>query len=284
MKTIVVLMAVALALVGAATAWEETNTLSYNYQKDVKTQAGEHLGWFDNTLSGAGFVQPNDPYGGRAPTVSLTGGLVVPKNGADDSYALVLNQLKDITAVSNPINGQPVNTHDILTQYGSAKVFEEAPDTQAPCESIYTASATAGENIALSGLYSKAQASLANAAFVGVADYNAWTMPETSGLHTNQVQIEAEPGGDHGSVAGTVFSEANMGSQATVGIDELQAPGALATLSGSFTQWGGFAGAYNAIDPTKPASVDVNTAPAADDASGHLGATAEQQFFLDHSA
>lgn len=271
MKTIVVLMAVALALVGAASAWEETNTLSYNFVKDVKTQAGEHLSWFDNTLSGAGFVQPNDPYG-SASAPSLTGGLLPPKAGTDDSYALVLNQLKDITVKSQQINKQTVNTHDILTQYGSAKVFEEAPDTQAPSESIYTASATAGENIALSGLYTDAVAELANAAFVGVADYNAQTFPEALG-HTNKVEIEADT--THGSPLGTVFSEANMGSQATVGIDELQAPGALATMSGSFTQWGGFAGAYNSIDPTKAANVDINTAPTS---------SAEQQFRLDHSA
>lgn len=274
MKTIVVLMAVALALVGAAAAWEETNTLSYNFVKDVKTQAGEHLNWFDNTLSGAGFIQPNDPYGGDVRKVSLTDGLVLPKKGNDDSYALVLNQLKDITVKSKPINGQTVNTHDILTQYGSAKVYEEAPDTQAPTNSIYTASATAGENIALSGLYTDAVAELANAAFVGVADYNAQTFPEAG--HTNKVEIEAEPAGDHGAVGGTVFSEANMGSQATVGINELQAVGALATMSGSFTQWGGFAGAYNADDPTKAASVDIDTAP--------TSLSAEQQFRLDHSA
>lgn len=279
MKTIVVLMAVALALVGAAAAWEETNTLSYNFVKDVKTQAGEHLNWFDNTISGAGFIQPNDPYGGDVRKVSPTSGLTPPKKGDDDSYALVINQLKDITVKSQPINGQTVNTHDILTQYGSAKVYEEAPDTQAPTNSIYTASATAGENIALSGLYTDAVATLDNRAWVGVADYNAQTFPE-AGKHTNQVEIESEGVGDHAPL-GTVFSEANMGSQATVGINELQAVGALATLSGSFSQWGGFSGAYNAINPALPASVDINTAPATDDKPA---ANAEQQFILDHSA
>lgn len=267
MKTIVVIMAVALALVGAAAAWEETNTLSYNFKKVIDTQAGEHPEWFTGSTSQASFTQPTGPFS--------------TSPGSADASATVKNTLTGLVinapitpAVSTKINGQTVDTEDVLTQYGSAKVFEESPNTQKPAEDIYTASATAGENIALSGLYTNTQAQFANVANVHVQDYTATTAPEAFG-HLNQVSIEGEPAGDHGSIGGTVFSEANMGSEATVGVNELQAAGALATMSGSFTQWGNFAGAYNSIDPTTmPASVDIDTAP---------HASSEQQFDLNHS-
>lgn len=252
MKAVFALLAVAAAIVGTAAAWDETNTLSYNFQKVINAQADEHPEWLIDATSGADFTQPNDPYGA-------------------DASARVENTLIDLALTPATISGQTVDTHDVLTQYGSATTFEESPNLQKPCDNIYSASATAGENLALSGLYTDAIATLDNTATVSVADYTAETFPEAFG-HVNAVEIEAEPAGDGGAVGGTVFPEANMGSAATVGLNELQAAGAFPTMSGSFTQWGSFSGAYNSLAPDGlPAEMDIDTAP--------LGA-AEQQFNL----
>jgi hypothetical protein len=256
MKAIIVLLALAMALVGSAVAWDSTNYLNYQYTKVVNTQAGEHIDWFGPTPS-----EPKQP--DASSSASFTG---MGAYGAENGY--VANSVDSITAALQPVYGTTPDTKDVLTQYGSAVVGTQAPDLQHPCEAIKFGTATAGENLALSGNYggddSKAVAALfSNVAAVGVDGVNVATAPEHGGYLPGGVdypnsgedaifsaQIEAE---------GAQFVDANLGSSATVGFEKIAAIGAFPTMSGGVNNWANFAGAYGT---TSGSIVDVEASVA----------------------
>jgi len=246
MKAIIVLLAVAVAIIGSAAAWDSTNQLNYQYTKTVNTQAGENLPWFGPTGT--------TPTGQDAQSgASFSGiGAYGAENGA------VSNQVLDIIATLQPVTyGKAAvlpDTHDVLTQSGSATVSTTSPDLQTD-NVIKSGTASACENLALSGNYGGGEGKLVQALFdnnaaVGVDGVNVATAPEIQGLNPNQrfdypisgdndpafsAQIEAED---------AYIVDANLGSSASVGFEKIAAIGAIPTMSGGQAAWANFAGAY----------------------------------------
>jgi hypothetical protein len=217
MKTLAILAAL-LAVMGIAGAWEETNYLSYQFNKVVDAQADEFPEWFNGVSSYASFYSYNSPYGYESAYV--------------DNYA------SSLSTTSPLYDGQAVDTHDVLTQYGSATVGSKAPDLEAPGDVMRFGTATAGQNMALSGLYTSASFSGYDYAGVNGNDVSAYTYPD---YWSNYPTVSVWAGGD------TQFVEADMGTAATIGFEQLMAPGAYPTMSGGFQAWGEFDGAF---DPT----------------------------------
>jgi hypothetical protein len=245
MKAIIVLLAVTMALVGAAAAWDSTNNLQYTYTKTVNTQAGENLPFFFTPATGTGpTAKPTD----ASSSAQFTGaGAYGTENG------FVGNSIADLIAVLQPViygtaSVKP-DTHDVLTQYGSATVATTSPDLQTN-NVIKSGTATAGENMALSGNYGGAEGNIVQALFnnvaaVGIDGVNVETAPvlkATGDYPTTSdkdplfsSQIEAESG---------FIVDANLGQSANVGFQKMAAIGAVPTMSGGVNNWASFSGAY----------------------------------------
>jgi len=246
MKAIFVLLAVTMALVGAAAAWDSANNLQYTYTKTVNTQAGENLPFFFTPAAG---TKPADDASSSA---QFTGdGAYGTENG------FVGNSISSLTAVLQPVVYGTASvlpdTHDVLTQYGSATVATTSPDLQKN-NVIKSGTATAGENMALSGNYGggdgkEVQALFNNVAAVGVDGVNVETAPARTDYPTSSdsateggifsSQIEAEGG---------FIVDANLGQSANVGFQKLAAIGAVPTMSGGVNNWASFSGAYGLTD------------------------------------
>ncbi|MDD4162554.1 MAG: hypothetical protein PHW87_08755 [Methanothrix sp.] len=214
MRSLTILVAF-LAIIGIAGAWEETNYLNYQFNKVIDTQAGEHLDWFSDVYSSASFGEYNGPYG--------------------YTYAYVSNDAYSVTATPLAYEGQTVDTNDILTQYGSVVAGSKSPDLETPADVMRFGTATSGQNMALSGLYSDAQFTGSNYAEIYGSGFDVYTYP--AWWNANTVTIDA--------IDDSRFVEANMGTAATIGFEQLMAPGAYLTMSGGFQAWGDFAGAYS---------------------------------------
>lgn len=115
MKTIVLVLVAALALVGAAAAWSNTDTLSIVGGKTTYIQAGDPVASF------AGFTS----YGGFEDNNMVTGKI----DPWETEGSLAMQAVK---AGDNPVDvqGASPSQTDTLTQIGSVKVVTEAPDTQ----------------------------------------------------------------------------------------------------------------------------------------------------------
>jgi hypothetical protein len=230
MKSIIVLLVAAMALVGFASAWTSQNCLEYQYTKVVKTQAGEHLDWFDGvegqsniaTQSSASFTSEGE-YGTES--------------------ASILNRLDDVDANLIELPGCALTatptTKDTLTQGGYAIVFTEAPDLQEPCNLKKFGVANAWEEIDLSGNYAgqsgAATADLYNEVNVGI---------DGIAVQANTVNMQTEV--DTGNNDGDRVVDAIMGSSITAGFKEINAYGAVPTMFGNVDAWAGFEGAYEA--------------------------------------
>jgi len=217
MRTKIIL--VALMVIGISGAWEETDYLNYQFKKTLDTQAGENLQWFSGVQSSANFYEYG-PYG---------------YSGAD-----VRNYASGVYSDQIFYQGQSVDTNDVLTQYGSARLGSRSADLQTPGEVMFFGSATSGQNMALSGLFNYVQFWGSNYAQVSQGKDSAYTYFE-SGSPATYPSISIWANDD------SRFAQANMGTEATVGFEKLMAPGAFTTMSGSFNAWGNFDGAY---DPT----------------------------------
>jgi hypothetical protein len=213
MKALIAMVAF-LAIIGIAGAWEETNYLNYQFNKVVDAQADEFPEWFNGVSSHASFYSYNGPYGYEG--------------------AYVNNYASSLSTTSPGYDGQAVDTHDVLTQYGSAVVGSKSPDLEAPGDVMSFGTVTAGQNMAISGLYTSASFTGENYASVYGNEIDAYTYPQ---YYYPTVNIWA--GGD------TQFVEADMGTAATVGFEQLMAPGAYPTMSGGFKAWGEFDGAFS---------------------------------------
>lgn len=215
MRTLIILAA--FMAIGITGAWEESNYLNYQFQKVIDTQAGENLQWFSGTQSGANFF-------GYGPNGYL---------GADtSSYA------SSVYADEIFYQGQYTDTYGVLTQYGSASIGSKSADFTTPGEIMSFGSATAGQNVALSGLYNYAQFWGDNYAQVSQGEDSAYTYFDwDSALAYPSVSIWAN--GD------SRFTQASMGMAANVGFEQLMAPEAIPVMSGGYNAWGSFAGAYN---------------------------------------
>jgi hypothetical protein len=242
MKAIFVLLAVTMALVGAAAAWDSANNLQYTYTKTVNTQAGENLPFFFTPVT-------TTPAKDASSSAQFTGdGAYGTENG------FVGNSIADLIAVLQPVTygtaSVKPDTHDVLTQYGSATVATTSPDLQKN-NVIKSGTATAGENLALSGNYGGAEGNMVQALFnnvaaVGVDGVNVETAPARSDYPTSSdkdpafsAQIEAEGG---------FIVDANLGQSANVGFQKLAAIGAVPTMSGGVNNWASFSGAYGLTD------------------------------------
>lgn len=231
-------MLMAFMVIGISGAWEETNNLNYQFQKVVDTQAGENLQWFSGVRSSANFYEFG-PYG---------------YSGGD-----VSNYASGVYADQIFYEGQNADTEDVLTQYGSATLGSRSPDLQTPGEFMSFGSATSGQNMAFSGLFNYVQFWGDNYAQLSqggdsVYSYFDWDSPDDY----PSIRIWANDD--------SRFTEANMGTATTVGFEQLMAPDAIPTMSGSFNAWGGFAGAYNPYDSEggySQSDIDVDLSGAA---------------------
>jgi hypothetical protein len=162
----------------------------------------------------------------------------------------VSNYIDNIMAELVPVYGNTPDTHDVLTQYGSAVVSTKAPDLQNPAGVIKSGTATAGENLALSGNYGmytdrdSVSALFSNLADVSIGGITASTAPDRSDYPRSpdtpgRFSAEIEPEN------GARIVDANLGSSATVGFEKINAIGAIPTLSGGVQNWASFSGAYN---------------------------------------
>jgi hypothetical protein len=218
-NAIIALLAATVALIGFASAWDSTNYLQYQYTKVVNTQAGEHLDWFGPS-SGAEFGS-SGAYGAES--------------------AHVASSVEDIQADLTPVYGTTPNTHDVLTQYGSATIGTKSPDLQNPSGAIMFGTATSGQNLELSGNFAGIiQALFSNTADVGVSGFTASTAPKVDSNGDKDPLFSAQIDTGDANIV-----DANLGQSATVGFQQINAIGAEPTLSGGVQTWGSFSGAYN---------------------------------------
>lgn len=235
----IALLVVALALIGVSAAWDSTNYLNYQFTKVVNTQAGEHLDWFGPS---------HDP--GVTPVKDVTSSAEFTGLGAyGTEYAKVSNAVEDIKVGKATVAGGAVDTHDILTQGGSAVVGTVAPNPENPAGLKKFGTATAYENLHLSGAYTgDIQAKFSQDAACGVDGVNIagsilpstfdWpsAVPLETGDRPFSAQVEAED---------CIVTEVDLGQSVSAGFAQIQAPGAFAMFSGETKAWAGFSGAYN---------------------------------------
>lgn len=235
MKTIVLLVAV-LAMVGFASAWETTEQMQYAYQKSVSMQAGQDLTWLTGATSSAQY-QSNTAYG--------------------QSNAFVSNGVTAIVAPLQTVTGSTSlpDTHNTLTQTGSATTTTSAPDLENPAGIKISGTASTSEDLHLSGNYGgctgvAAEALLKENAVVGVDGTNVagitnnpatnpgnWPSTSTSSENPFTGMIET-------ANSNSYVVEADIGASTTSGFQQIQAVGALPTMSGSSSSYAGFSGAY----------------------------------------
>lgn len=252
MKTILVLLAV-LAMIGFAAAWETTEQMQYAYQKSISQQAGETTSWLQGATSNAGFSS-NSAYGTDKASVSNT-----------------------LTTLSANLQTAPgstsvPDTHDSLSQGGSATFATNAPDLENPAGVKASGTATTSQTVSLSGLYCGDLATVTNGQRGGVyALFDQTAATGLNGANTNvDVVGNANTAGDWpmvtdtytgtpvtepkfsasvetptGQYGNTEFVEATLGQAISSGFEQLQAVGATPTMSGSQTNYAGFAGAFN---------------------------------------
>jgi hypothetical protein len=226
MKSIIVLLVAAMALVGFASAWTSTNCLEYQYTKTVETQAGEHLNWFadgTDTTSGADFNS---------------------KGAYGREYAEINNELDEVDANLKDVAGcyaTTPTTKDTLTQGGYAIVFTEAPDLQKPCDLKKFAIANAWQELDLSGNYAD---KYCNGRLYDEAAEATFKSDVEVGI--DSIKVEANSCVDTSVVTGENdrIIDAIMGGSITAGFSEINAVGANPTMFGSVDGWSGFEGAY----------------------------------------
>lgn len=275
MKTIILLLAV-LAMVGFASAWETTEQMQYAYQKEVATQAGQHLEWLNGATSTA-TTQSNTAYGQSNSNVSNT--LVyayAPTFPVCKEYDSTTQQA--LTDQHNP------NTHDTLTQTGGSISTTSAPDLESPAGIKMSGQATTSTDLHLSGNYgacicsnSNTEALFTQHAAVGTDSVNVaantnpagtnvgnpntqtassdWPHTSETGNGNWQNPYLGQPNENPFSAAvecasmGSYWVEADLGQSTTVGYDQIQAEGASPTMSGSSSAYAGFSGAYRTTNP-----------------------------------
>jgi len=264
MKTILVLLAV-LAMIGFAAAWESTEQMQYAYQKTITQQAGETTGWLQGATSSAQ-SSSTSAYGTDHTSVSNT------------LTTLVANLQNAPGITSQP--AQP-DTDNSISQGGSSTFTTAAPDLENPAGVKISGSATTTQTVALSGLYCGDNAN--NQGVYALFDQSAATGINGAGENVDVVG-NANTGGDWPTVTDTYtghsvtepqFSAAvetpngiygdtevvdvTLGGAITSGFQQLQAEGAVPTMSGSQTNYAGFAGAFSASG-TKPVQVETQVA------------------------
>lgn len=164
MKAIIVLLVAAMALVGAAAAWDTTESLSYQYTKTVDVQAGI-IPYF---ITGP---TPQTPTSGT-PTQSGAYSTSKSSDGGASNTILVQNA---ITALSAPITGTGLqdssDTHNTLIQGGYGKIITNADDPESTGVKN-SGTATAYTELDLSGRFSDgASATFVQNAVVGAPSH-----------------------------------------------------------------------------------------------------------------
>jgi hypothetical protein len=218
----------ALALVGSASAWTEVETLAYQFTDTVDMQAGQNLDWL-TSYSGA-YADSANPYAQYAGV-----------------YMSVSNDIYSIYAPLQPVNDQAPDTHNTVTQYGASVFTANAPDLENPCGIQWAANSLVGQELALSGNYNDVTANMQSSAYWDIWDDDTDWMPR--GYAYSSPAVTSIPYGD-------AFIEANLGQSIEVGLEQINAVGALPTMSGEQTVFAGFDGAYDA-DGDGDISVDT---------------------------
>ncbi|MGA9098042.1 MAG: hypothetical protein WB392_03835 [Methanotrichaceae archaeon] len=238
MKTIILLLAV-LAMVGFAAAWDTTEQMQYAYQKTVNEQANQNLDWLSSATSSA----QSSSQTGYGPSNTYV------SNGVTAIVAPLQN------VATGSLSTAP-DTSNSITQSGSAEVTTSAPDLQNPAGIKFAGTASTSELVSLSGNYGNpcggvaAEALLTQKADVGVGGVNvagitnnpAWNpdnWPETTTSSENPMTGMVETSWN------TNVVEASIGASTTSGLQQIQAEGALPTMSGSSSSYAGFSGAYS---------------------------------------
>ncbi|MGA9098835.1 MAG: hypothetical protein WB392_07890 [Methanotrichaceae archaeon] len=236
---ILVLMLAAMAMIGFAAAWDTTEQMQYTYQKTVDTQADQHLDWLDGTYSSASFGS---------------------QTGYGQSSGYMDNGVSDLTADLQPVNGLLPDTHNSLTQSGSAVATTSAPNLEDPSGIQYSGQASTSEDIHLSGNYADASALFNQYTGTGM---NSWGCGNSNELSVYGYSNPYSTGWTGPSVetdgcnaGNTRFVEADLGQSMSIGYQQLNAPGADPTMSGMSGAWAGFSGAYTTNGAS---SADIQT-------------------------
>ncbi|MGD0953706.1 MAG: hypothetical protein ABR985_15180 [Methanotrichaceae archaeon] len=187
----------------------------------VDTQAGEYLDWFGPSSSSSAEFGSSGAYGPES--------------------AHVASSVEDIQADLKPVYGTTPDTHDVLIQFGSATVSTASGDLQDPSGIIMFGTATSGQNLDLCGNYAGTiQALFSNTADVGVSGITASTAPKVDSNGDKDPLFSAQIDTGDANIV-----DANLGQSTTVGFQQINAIGAVPTLSGDVQTWGSFSGAYN---------------------------------------
>jgi len=239
---IVALMIAALAMIGFAAAWDTTEQMQYQYQKTVDTQAGENLQWLDGASSYAGFNS---------------------QTGYGNSNAWTDNFVGGISASAQPVDGLSTNTDDYVAQSGSAIVQTASPDLENPSGIQYAGQASTSDDVHLSGNYADASATFGQCAGLNMDSWNGCGNNNDFGVSGSSCPWDnGNTGSSIQAGYNTNFVEADLGQSTSVGYEQINAPGALPTMSGSSSAWAGFSGAYT-TDGSSFANIQTNKASSA---------------------
>lgn len=239
MKTIILLLAAILAMVGFAVAWETTEQMQYGYQKSVSTQTGQNLSWLSSAQSNAYFTS-GTAYG-------------------SDQASVVNGQ----TTIFAPLQTAPgsstvPDTHNSISQGGVAVVTTAAPDLENPDGVKFSGQAATSEVVSLSGLYAgdlaanggvyalfnqKEGVGLSNANVLGTTN-GGGDWPSTTNTVNNNKVTEPQYSAAIETGSGSFVVDAILGQTTTTGFQQLQAEGAVPTMNGSQSTYAGFGGAF----------------------------------------
>ena len=271
MKTIIFLLAV-LAMIGFASAWDTTEQMQYVYQKLVNTQAGQNLEWMNGAKSSASY-QSNTAYGQSNAAVSNTlvstyapiyqvGGYYTGTWGdTNDSLtqtggATTTTSAPDLESPADTkISGQATTSTDLHLSgnYGGAEC------TNVNTEALFSQHAAVGVgSINVVGQTNNPGTYDPNTGIVsddwphttgdsaGNPTAEPWSPPYWGSPYENpfSAAIRSASGNQYVDT-GTNWIEADLGQSTTAGFEQIQAEGALPTMSGSSSAYAGFSGAYN---------------------------------------
>jgi hypothetical protein len=210
----------------------------------MKTLHGAAQTIFSTNIQRSWIHRQGNIWTGLLPRHRVLNSALLEATGAGSAY--VGNSVEDIQADLKPVYGTTPDTHDVLTQFGSATVGTKSPDLQNPSDIIMFGTATSGQNLELSGNYAGViQAFFSNTADVGVSGITASTPPDRSNPTSNDKDPFLSAQIDTGDAN---IVDANLGQSATVGFEQIDAIDAVPALSGDVQTWGSFSGAYNPND------------------------------------
>jgi len=248
MKNIVLVLLAALALIGSAAAWTDSETLYYQFQKQIYMQADDPSKLIAGTTSGAFFKQPMadlDPNCANVQNPFSYG----------DANGAVANKLVQANG-NSPGSVIPDQTMT-LTQTGGASITTKAPGADVAPEIV--ASMNTYQNMHFSGIYGAVSgdargvmAEFESTGAVGVGSSNLLMGTESENSNYNDIgSVEVlDSDGD------AIFTSGDVGVSAIGGFTQDKTYNGPMLISGSTNAWAGFGGA---VLPDAGDKIQTNT-------------------------